>query len=988
MASLGLLSAFLSLAEAIPTPSFPLNAQVPPIARVGQPFSFVFSQSTFVSTSPISYTLTNPPSWLSIDSATRRIYGIPREEDIADGKVVGVPIELVATDELGRESMAAMLVVARDPPPTIRKPLGQQMEGFGTYSPPSSLLSYPDKSFEFAFAPDTFSQSNLNYYAVTGDNAPLPAWMSFDPSRLAFAGTTPPFDSLIEPPQVFNFKLVASDITGFSAISAPFSIIVGTHEISVDDPVLDLNATVGERLLYTSLPSRVKMDGHPIQPGSVSATVSDLPEWVEFDESTWQISGNPNRDSRTAEFVVGFEDINQDRANVTVRIHVTTIGLLTESLSDMKVKSGGRLEFDLKQHLKDPSDVDVATLLEPSADWIHFDQTSLVLSGDVPTEKSASRIVVSFIVMSKSTGVSEGHAFAVNIEPSAATSSITASTSAGSPEPSSTQQAEPKEDINATKLSKSQVLLAVLFPLLLLVFAFAFILFCFYRRRRRRLSRRLERSTISGPLLDSFTKGDSDSTTMREASRQFDIGHTNALTSFQARKKIIVPMPTNMRASKTLPELHPSPVVPTPRRAFRSLRDHEMPVTRSWFAGRAGIRPGHKSRQSKSKTYLSDTSVHENDSMALGLLNYSKESKFYDGVAPKMQHLPLSSSIQHTPDLAYSGTPPQWPAKSLLTPTTTTRSSSSVEPSSPEAQLARPKTRLQNYSKRQSYHRRSTQPRASASILVTPEPIYNPRQRRKQPSIAIVDAITDETSTMTNGAMVHRPRPPYVASPTPATRSFNTSIRGQGEPIQPVSRRSEDSNFFIGARIGAASAQGSIRAVVEKPTPPAAPVLRARESWAGKRAAAAARRQSYGGRRGRAEQGRDSAGVASGRGREEKYSSVVSEADSDANWIVREVSDVSQDEWQDIEEEGEETAEESSGPETGGGASDADNQATTAAGVLGLGSANGVGKAVSRYSRLNSGEQGYYGEESALAANLVKAGSSGSARSDDFVVFV
>lgn len=70
-----------------------------------------------------------------------------------------------------------------------------QIQSFGTYSAPASILQYPEHEFEFAFAQNTFSDhttSDLDYYAVTIDNSPLPAWVSFDPDTLTFVGPRHP----------------------------------------------------------------------------------------------------------------------------------------------------------------------------------------------------------------------------------------------------------------------------------------------------------------------------------------------------------------------------------------------------------------------------------------------------------------------------------------------------------------------------------------------------------------------------------------------------------------------------------------------------------------------------------------------------------------------------------------------------------------------------------------------------------------------------
>lgn len=151
------------------------------------------------------------------------------------GTVVGVNITLIATDSTGSISDDATLVVSRGQAPSVQIPMSEQIQTFGEYSEPSSILYSPQESFEFAFASDTFADPDatvLDYYSVLLDNSPLPAWLSFDAGTLAFTGSTPPFSSLVEPPQTFFVKLIASDVVGFSATSVNFSIVVGSHTLT------------------------------------------------------------------------------------------------------------------------------------------------------------------------------------------------------------------------------------------------------------------------------------------------------------------------------------------------------------------------------------------------------------------------------------------------------------------------------------------------------------------------------------------------------------------------------------------------------------------------------------------------------------------------------------------------------------------------------------------------------------------------------------
>src|SRR4051812_2310354 len=114
------------VSSAAPSLSFPVNSQVPPVARIGRPFSFVFSPSTFLSPSAVTYSIATGPPWLSIDSTGRRLFGTPGDADIGPGQVIGVPVTLLAADMTGAATHDLTLVVSRSPGPQVNLPLEKQ----------------------------------------------------------------------------------------------------------------------------------------------------------------------------------------------------------------------------------------------------------------------------------------------------------------------------------------------------------------------------------------------------------------------------------------------------------------------------------------------------------------------------------------------------------------------------------------------------------------------------------------------------------------------------------------------------------------------------------------------------------------------------------------------------------------------------------------------------------------------------------------------
>lgn len=658
--------------DATPTISFPINSQVPPVARISQPFSYVFPSSTFTSSSgsPLSYALKDPPSWLSIDSDSRRLYGTPRDADIAPGSVVGVPIILVASDSTGSTPLSVTLVVSRNPGPAVHVPVSDQIRKFGTYSEPASILLYPDRNFFFAFAPDTFIDSqaqSLNYYAVTTDNSPLPAWVSFDAGTLAFTGTTPPFASLIEPPQTFSLKLIASDVTGFSAASIAFSIVVGSHALTTSQPRITLNATVGTPLSYTGLIGSVKIDGQPAAISDVPrATAVNLPSWLIFDPTSWAIAGTPPDTAQSTSFSVIMEDDFSDRLNITFDVDLAAEngGVFQGIFPTISLEPGDRLSFDLKPFVFNPSESEITTDVQPPTSWIGFDASNFLLSGDVPTSAPSSVIEVVFNVKAQNSRLRrdetiQSQKLTVKIlstlEPT--TISPKSSTSSASSAATSSTSATPGEQ-SAHNATTNVVLVAILVPVILgLLFAICFC-FCCYRRRQRRLSRTpLEGKDSCGPEPISYihTQGYDPEASRLDLSEQQFVG----LTSPQAEKSK-PRKPSNLRSEYTgspVPEA-PAPALP--------IIVHDAPtqdaLPSKYRDLMAPLRNFRIPRLKRGNTRYSNDSFDEDDGRGFSMdhppsitLRQSRQNSFRSEVEVSIPSLDSERSPIQTPDVAYTG---------------------------------------------------------------------------------------------------------------------------------------------------------------------------------------------------------------------------------------------------------------------------------------------------------------------------------------------
>jgi hypothetical protein len=597
------------------------------------------------------------------------LYGTPQDADIGPGAVVGVPIVLVATDSTGSTPLPVTLVVSRSPGPAVHVPVSEQIQEFGTYSEPSSVLLYPDRDFHFAFAPDTFVDAqlqSLNYYAVTTNNSPLPAWVSFDASTLSFSGTTPPFASLIEPPQTFPLKLVASDIKGFSAASVAFSIVVGSHALTAAHPRITLNATVGALISYTGLAGSVMIDGYPAATSDVPrVTTENLPPWLVFDPSSWAIAGMPPDSAKSTSFSVIMEDDFSDRLNITFLLSFgvatdTYGGLFRGVLPTLSLEPGDPLSFDLKPYLLDPSESEITVETKPLTPWIKFDASALVLLGDVPTSAPTSVIEVSFTARAQNrqprrdkVAQSQTLTLQISSDPKPTIESTT-TTSASSTATASASATPPGQ--SAHHATTNIVLVAVLVPTILLLFFAVCFCFCCYRRRQRRLSRTpLEGKDTCGlePISCIHTQGYDPEASRLDLHEQHFIVLANSPAEKSKPRK-----PSNLREEYTgspIPEA-PAPALP--------LIVHDAP-TPDAFPSKyrdlmAPLRNFRIPRLKRGNTRNSTDSFDEDEGPGFSLdsppsisLRQSRQNSFRSEVEismPSLDHSPLQ-----TPEATYAG---------------------------------------------------------------------------------------------------------------------------------------------------------------------------------------------------------------------------------------------------------------------------------------------------------------------------------------------
>lgn len=498
------LLAWVNAIDAAPSIVFPINSQVPPVARISKTFSFVFSESTFASSRPnMHYSLSNAPTWLQLDSSTRTLYGTPGPED------AGSPsINLTAADDTGPTSMAVTLIVSSDPGPGLGVSISDQLPQYGAFSNPNSLLLSHSSSLYLAFSKSTFTNTNDDtvYYAFCANNTPLPSWIAFDSSTLAFSGTSPLSTSSAELSQKYDIHLTASDVVGFSGAIVSFQIVVEGHIFSFGKSLKVINATQGTAFSFSGLQADLTLDRSPVNPGDLAQIVANTPSWMSFDQSTLLLSGTPPAFAVSQNITVTATNIDGDVANTVVLVllsGVSSANFFQSSIGTLNATIGSDFDYEIDHSFFARSDLVVSADLGVAASWLTFDAANLKFHGSVPSDIQPQEDSVNLTASQGTQSQSQIFKIAIErgdedtqvvVNGSGSTDAAATSSSTGHRQPAFT----------ASGISKKHWLpAAVIIPIAVVFGALLLALLHTRKRRRRRRngSQNPSKEKISRPIL-------------------------------------------------------------------------------------------------------------------------------------------------------------------------------------------------------------------------------------------------------------------------------------------------------------------------------------------------------------------------------------------------------------------------------------------------------------------------------------------------------
>ena len=500
------LSPFLKLASAVPTVNFPINSQVPPVAQVSQAYSFTFADSTFEADSAtITYTLVGPPAWLQLSSASRTFSGTPSAGD--EGAST---FKLLAEDGTGTTSQSVVLIVLQGARPGLGEALLPQLANFGATSSPAALLLKPLEAFSFTFSTSTFTDISTEtaFYATSQDNSPLPIWLQFDASQLAFSGTCPPLVSPTASPQTYGVRLIASDVVGFAQATATFQIIVGYHVLAFSQPSEIANIAAGEQFTVASLRNSLILDGQTLQQSAIASVGSNAPDWLHLDTDAISLTGIPPTDVSSFSVTITVKDIYDDTTSTTIAFKVSnsippssngnngtipqgSAQLFTSKFPAANATIGQDFSYAINPDLLVNNSVTVTADLGSASAWLTYHPANLSFTGLVPQDLHLGILAISLIALyQSSTDQQNLEIDLVRSALGAATSTKSVSLSTGTTMPSSASSSRAAAINHIAPLSAHIELVIVLAVVLTLLGAALFLGCCVFCRRRRQKHRR------------------------------------------------------------------------------------------------------------------------------------------------------------------------------------------------------------------------------------------------------------------------------------------------------------------------------------------------------------------------------------------------------------------------------------------------------------------------------------------------------------------
>lgn len=523
-----LLSSALSLLFAVASASvyeaYPINKQLPPIARVDEDFQFKISNDTFKSTNEgsvqISYESSELPNWLSFDSSSLTFSGKVSSDfldDNEDTKYFDIILKGTDSTDSASFNTTFQLVATKKSGISLADDFNllNLLKNYGYTNGKDALKLSPGDIFNVTFERDNFDVSSndsvVTYYGRSSQyNAPLPNWVFFDANNLKFSGSAPVVNSDIAPEMDYSFNLIATDIDGFSAASINFQIVVGAHRLTTSiENTLIINVTDSGSFSYPVPLDYVFLNDEVISKDDLGdIKLVDTPDWISISDN-YTLEGTLPSNESDYDFQLSIYDKYMDVVYLNFVIESTQNLFAISSFPSVNVTRGEWFQYALlPSQFTSFDETTVSANYSSQANWLRFQSSNLTFYGEVPDDFDDLSIdIVASLgskmdsLVLKMVGIDAKNSTKTQTS-SSASHTATSKSTASSTSTSSTSQSSSSALLPNNKKSKSTNIVAIVCGVVIPIVVLLILLIIFLLWRRRRNEKKendKEKMAISGP---------------------------------------------------------------------------------------------------------------------------------------------------------------------------------------------------------------------------------------------------------------------------------------------------------------------------------------------------------------------------------------------------------------------------------------------------------------------------------------------------------
>lgn len=521
------LSLFCAVAYASVYEAYPVNKQIPPIARVDEDFQFKISNDTFKSTSDgsvqVSYNAYEMPNWLSFDSGSLTFSGKP-SLDFLEGeetRYFNVVLEGTDSSDSSSSNTTCQLVATKRSGISVASDFNllNLLKNYGFTNGKDALKLSPRDIFNVTFERSYFegldNDTVLTYYGrSTQYNAPLPNWVFFDVNNLKFSGTAPVVNSQIAPEMDYSFSLIATDIDGFAAASIDFQIVVGAHRLTTSiENTLVINITDSGSFSYPIPLDYIYLDDTVISKSDLgNIELVNAPESIKISDN-YTLTGKLPSDNETSSFQLSIYDKYEDVVYLNFLVESTQNLFAIASFPSVNVTRGEYFDYSLlPSQFTSFSETKVSASFNSENNWLHFQPSNLTFFGEVPNDFDSLSVEIVAAVGSKKEsrtlkmigidGKTHSHTSSSTSSSasSSSTSSVTSTIDGKSTATATSTSTVAPNAINKKKKSNNTVAIACGVAIPVAVILILLLLLLLWRRRRNeKKNNDKEKMAISSP---------------------------------------------------------------------------------------------------------------------------------------------------------------------------------------------------------------------------------------------------------------------------------------------------------------------------------------------------------------------------------------------------------------------------------------------------------------------------------------------------------